>query len=113
MTVRSRRLNANVSWGDATDVVLYTVASDRTAIVRGMIITNNSSSNTGTFSLRLNGTSSGFNMLTAVPIAGSANYVVPFYFVLNPDDVLYGRGNLASKSLRTYLFGSLLEGVPA
>lgn len=113
VAVRSRRLFGPSAAGSAgVPLAIYTVPAGRTAIVRSLFVAKTSTASDGNFTLRLNGSSSGFGLYATVALAGVMTWILPDELVLNPGDVLWTVFTGATNVVRVSAFGSLLEGAP-
>lgn len=107
--VRTTRLFGPVGVTNAAPQTIYTVPAGRTAIIRGLWVTN-ATSGTRKWALTLNGTTSAKQLLNYITLTSQANYQSELWWVLNENDVLRGYSDSATVDVILTAFGVLLPG---
>jgi hypothetical protein len=103
----------NLPIGTITD--LYEVPPGKTAIIRGLIITNNHATTVANWRLLLDpaGAQAGTVLYIGQPLAGVSSAVLPVDLVLNAGDELRGLASAGGAGqVFVTVFGWLLDGEP-
>lgn len=112
MAVRSRRLGGPTFLTVTTDVLIYTVPADRTALIKSVSIANNSA---GSAAIRvgIGGTGTGAVILRTGTVAATSGLVlVGLDLVAMPGEAVYVAASVAN-ALTVSLHGAQLLGTPA
>ena len=116
MTVRSRRLFGPTGNVTNTNLVVFTVPADRTAVVRSLLVANLHPTTAYTFTLKLDpaGTTGITILIPQQVLPANGVYWLPDELVLNPGDglILHTPAATPTGLLYASAFGSLLAGVP-
>lgn len=96
MAVRTRRLAGPTYLTVATDVLIYTVPADRTAIIKDVVFTNSSATDTPA-ELGIGGTGNGKTIWKTSVVGASSGVAQLRYLVLQEGELLYAKAGTGNR----------------